>query len=85
MTVLARREIEKKRKDRKRNMDIEMSAVMREIAPKKALGTKAPRFNDDALQPGGALARRLNYDKPHWPISVTYSGVSCQLCQWASE
>ena len=59
-------EIGKKWQDRKRNLDMEKSIVTRNIASKKALGTKAPRVNDDALQPGGALGRRLNHDKPHW-------------------
>ena len=58
---------------------MEKSAVTRKIALKKSLGTKAPRVNDDALQPGGALARRLNHDKPHCPMPVTGSEVSCQL------
>ena len=35
--------------------------------------------NDDALQPGGALARQPNHDKPHYPKPLTGSGVSCQL------
>ena len=56
----------------------------RNIASKKALGTKAPMVNDDALQPGGALARRINHDKPHWLKPVTGSGVAYQLCRWAN-
>ena len=51
---------------------------------KKALLTKAPTVNDDALQPGCALAGKLNCDKPHWPNPVIGSGVSYQLCQWDS-
>ena len=49
---------------------MKMSAVTRKIALKKALGTKAPMVNDDVLQPGGALDRRLNRDKLQWPMSV---------------
>ena len=53
-------------------------------AYKKALVMKASRVNYDVLQPGGALARQLNHDKPHWPKPVTGLGVTCQLLQWAS-
>ena len=49
MTASSWSEIENKWKDRKRKLDMEMSAVMRKIASKKILGTKAPRLNDDAL------------------------------------
>ena len=79
-TVSAQRDIEKKRKDWKRKIYTDNSIVTRNISPKKALVTKARRVNDDALQPGGTLARRLNHDKPHWPKPVTGSGVACQLC-----
>ena len=34
---------------------MDQSIVTRKIALKKDLGTKAPRVNDYALQPGGAL------------------------------
>ena len=59
---------------------MEMSAIMRNIASKKDMGTEKPRVNDDALQPGGALARRLNHYRPNWPMTVIVSGVACQLC-----
>ena len=45
---------------------------------------KAPKVNDDALQLGGALAKLLNHDKPHWPNTVTGSRVACIVCQWYS-
>ena len=61
-----------------------MSDVMRKNSLKKDMGTKSPRFTDYLLQPGGALARKLNHYKQHWKIPVTGSGVSFQLCQWAS-
>ena len=79
-TVSSRREIEKKRKDRKRKLDKEKSIVTRNIASNETMVIKTPRVNDDALQTGGALDRQLNHDKPHWPIPVKYSGVSYQLC-----
>ena len=56
----------------------------RKAAQKKALLTKAPTVNNDALQPGGALAGKINCDKPHWPNPVIGSGVSFQLCPWDS-
>ena len=61
---------------------MEKSIVTRMFASKKALGTRAPRDNDDALQPGGALARQLNHDKPHWLKPVTGPGGACQLYWW---
>ena len=61
---------------------MEHSIVIRNIVLKKALGTKAPRVNDDTLQLGGALDRRLIHDNPHWKKPVTGSGVFCQLCLW---
>ena len=64
---------------------MDKSDVTRKIASKKALGTKAPKVNYDALQTGVALARQLNHDKPHWPMPVTGSGLACQLCQWDSK
>ena len=51
---------------------------------KKALGTNADRFNDDRLQLGGALARKLNNDKPHWTKPVTGSGLAFKMSQWDS-
>ena len=45
---------------------------------------KATEVNDDALQPGGSLARILNNDKKHWPKTVTSPGVTCQLCRQES-
>ena len=59
-----------------------MSAVTRKIAPKKALGTKTPRVNDDALQSRGALAGQLNNGNPQYPMPVTVLLVAFQLCQW---
>ena len=47
--------------------------------------TKSPRVNNDALQLGGALFRRLNRDKPQWPKPVIGSGVAFQLCRWDSR
>ena len=41
---------------------------------------KAPKANDDVLQPGGALAQQLKHDKEHWLKPVTGSVVDCQLC-----
>ena len=68
----------------KRKLDTEQSVLIREDASNKALTMKLPRVNDDALQPVGALDRRLNHDKPHCPKLVTGSGVAFQLCRWAS-
>ena len=45
---------------------------------------EAPRVNDDTLQPGGTLARRINHDKPRRPKPATGSGVAYQLCIWDS-
>ena len=39
-----------------------------------------PMDNYDALQQGGALERKLNHENPHWPKSVTGSGVAYELC-----
>ena len=44
---------------------MEKSILTRKIASKKSLVTKALRFNDDVLQMGGDLARRLNNDHQH--------------------
>ena len=79
-TASARIEIGKKRKYRKRKLDTEKSAATIKISSMKALGKKAPRVNDDALQPGGALDRRLNHENPHCPMTLTGSGVAFQLC-----
>ena len=78
-TVLEQKAKEKKRQYQKRKLSTKKSALTRKYASKKALVTKAPRVNDDALQPGGALDRRLNYDNPHWPKPVTGSGLAYQL------
>ena len=45
---------------------------------------KEPKVNDDVLKPGCALPRKINHDKTHWPNPVKDSGVSCQLCRWAT-
>ena len=58
--VSAWKEIDNRRQYWKKNLDIEMSAVTRNVSSKKALGTKEPVYNDHALQPESALARRLN-------------------------
>ena len=55
--------------------------LTRKIASKRALGTRAPMVNGDVMQLGGALARQLNHDTPHWPKPVKGSGVACQICQ----
>ena len=81
MNVSDQRETEEKHKYQKRKLDMDISAVMRKIALKKALGAKSPRANDDALQLGGTLDRRLNHDKPHCTTPVTGSVKACQLCQ----
>ena len=65
--ISAQKEIEKKRKDRKRKIYTDNSIVTRKTAPNKSLVTKARRVNDDSLQLGGTLARRLNHDKPQLP------------------
>ena len=49
------------------------------IEPKNTLETKATEVTDDAMQPGGALARRLNNENPHWTNPVTVSVVAFQL------
>ena len=49
------------------------------FALKNPLLTKTPKVNYDAMQPGGALERQINHDRPHWPKSVTGSGVACRL------
>ena len=78
------REIEKKWQDRNRKLDMEMSSTTRKNTPKKDVRTKVSRVNDDAVQPGGALARQPNCENLHWSMSVTGSGVAYQLCWWAS-
>ena len=84
MNVSSQMEIWKKPHEHNSNMGMEMSTETRKIVSKKALVKKVPILNDDALQPGGALARRLNYDKPHCKIPVTCSILACQLFLWAS-
>ena len=84
-TVSARAEIEKKHQYQKRNLEMEISIVTRNIAPEKILGMKANRVNDDVLQPGGTLARRINHDKQQWTMPEKGSGVSCKLCWWDSR
>ena len=79
---LSWKDIEKKLQYQKRNLDMEKSIVTRKKLSRKALGTKAPWVNDDALQPGGALSRQLNHDKPQCPKPVTVSGVAFKLCRW---
>ena len=59
---------------------MDQSISTRKAASKNPLVTKANNVNDDALQPGGTLARRLNNDKPHWMKPLTCSVAPCQLC-----
>ena len=54
-TISSRKEKEKKQQDRKRNLDMEHYISTRRDAQNKALVTKAPRVNDDALQLESAL------------------------------
>ena len=63
---------------------MDQSITTRKSELKNPLVTKKPKVNDDALQPGGALARRINHDNPHCSIPVTGSVVDCKICQWAS-
>ena len=58
-------------------MDQYITTIM--IEPKNTLETKATQVTDDAMQPGGALARRLNNENPHWTNPVTVSVVAFQL------
>ena len=48
-TVSEWKYIEKKHKDWKRKLNMEMFAVMRTFTLKRDVGTKAPRVNDDEL------------------------------------
>ena len=57
------------------------SVVTRNISSNKSLEMNMPRVDDYGLQPGGALARPLNNDKPHCTNLVTGSLVACQLCR----
>ena len=79
-TVSARKSKEKKHQYRKRKMDMDQYILTRKAASKRALATKAPRVNTDALKPGGDLARRLNHDNLYCPKPVTGSGVFVVYC-----
>ena len=79
-TVSSWKVIEKKRKYQKSKLDRDQYILTRKDASNKALVTKSPSVNGDVLQPGGALARRLNNEKPHRKNTVTDSGVDCKLC-----
>ena len=57
------------------------SITTRKYALKKPFEMKAPKVNDDVLQPGGELSQQLKHDKEHWLKKVTGSGVDCKLCR----
>ena len=68
----------------KQKLDMDQSITTKSSELKKPLVKKVPKVTDGALQPGGTLALKLNYDKPHWNNPVTGSVLACQLCQWES-
>ena len=55
---------------------MDMSSVTRNFSSNKALVIKSPRVNYHVLHLGGALDRRLNHEKPHWPIQLVVSVVA---------
>ena len=63
---------------------MEQSISTINAASNNPLVTNLPKVNGYALQPGCALSRRLNHDKPHWSKPVTGSEVAYQLCLWAN-
>ena len=71
-------------KDRKWNIDMGQSILTIKYTLNKPLVMKAPKVNDNVLQPGGKSSCQLNHDNPYWPKPVTYLVFDFRIYQRAS-